>query len=680
MPEVTLRVRVAPPEPGESPPRERWPGEIQDRQIDPETVRSGHATLTGTRLPVVVSSLTAHDDHVDEPPTTGGPRRILGAVNAASPAPGSANLPVTVGELVAVNVGLPRNVAWRGRTVHTGVWKQAVEGPRMVRTLNIDGDGQGDLAGHGGPHRAVLVYQLDSYDHWRRELGRENFAHGQFGENFTVEGLPDDEVCIGDRYEVGGALFEVSQPRVTCYRVGLRLGEPRLPALLVAHRRPGFYLRVLREGVVEAGDPIVRVRSDPEQMTVADVDALLYLPGHDRGDVARALRIPALSPGWRGSFEALLHTEGTSTGNVGLNATAAEPPAAWSGFRPARVVDVVRETESVVSLHLAAADGSALPTALPGQFVALRLDIGPPQALTARSYSLSGAPGSPAYRVSVKREPEGAVSRFVHSSLRPGALVEMSAPRGHFTLNSADTPVLLLSAGIGVTPLLSMLHALARAGSTREVWWLHGARNSAEHAFAAEARALLALLPHARSRILYSAPAATDRVGVDYTQRGRLGGDVLAGLAVPRVADAYICGPRAFMADVTVALTRRGLDPAHLRTETFGAGDATTPGIAAVPGIPPHPPVGDPGRGPEVTFARVGLTVPWRDDFASLLELAEACDVPTRWSCRTGICHSCEAGLLGGAVSYDPQPVDPPADGNVLVCCAAPSDDVVVDL
>ena len=131
------------------------------------------------------------------------------------------------GRLIAVNVGLPKDVSWRGRIVHTGVWKHPVEGPQMVRTLNIDGDGQGDLGGHGGPHRAVLVYQLESYDYWRTQLGRDDLEYGQFGENFTVDGLSDDEVCIGDRYEIGQALFEVSQPRVTCYRVGMRLGEPR---------------------------------------------------------------------------------------------------------------------------------------------------------------------------------------------------------------------------------------------------------------------------------------------------------------------------------------------------------------------------------------------------------------------------------------------------------------------
>src|SRR4051795_3876887 len=110
--------------------------------------------------------------------------------------------------LVSVNVGLPRDVAWREKTVHTAVWKAPVPGPRMVRRLNIDGDGQGDLAGHGGEHRAVLVYQTDSYRYWQKVLGRNDFEYGQFGENFTVEGLLDNEVCIGDRYKIGSAVFE----------------------------------------------------------------------------------------------------------------------------------------------------------------------------------------------------------------------------------------------------------------------------------------------------------------------------------------------------------------------------------------------------------------------------------------------------------------------------------------
>src|SRR3954451_1589134 len=211
-----------------------------------------------------------------------------------------------MGRLLSINVGLPRDIEWKGQKVHTAIWKQPAQGRIAVRRLNLEGDGQGDLAGHGGEHRAVMVYQMDAYRYWEAHLGRNDFSFGQFGENFTVVGLADDEVWIGDRYRIGSALFEVTQPRVTCYRVGIRMDEPRMPALLVAHRRPGFYFRVLEEGDVGAGDAIERVARGPEAMTVAAVDGLLYLPERARRDLERALRIPALSAGWKTSFRQLL--------------------------------------------------------------------------------------------------------------------------------------------------------------------------------------------------------------------------------------------------------------------------------------------------------------------------------------------------------------------------------------
>src|SRR5580704_18083968 len=237
--------------------------------------------------------------------------------------------------LVSVNVGRPREIAWRGKMVYTSVWKEPVEGRRLVRRLNVDGDAQGDLTGHGGEHRAVLVYQMDSYPHWEGELKRHDFTFGQFGENFTVEGLADSEVSIGDRFQIGGAEFEVTQPRVTCYRVGIRMNEPQMAALLVAHRRPGFYLRVLKEGEVGAGDEIVRIASVPERLTVAECDALLYLPGATKEALERALRIPALSAGWKSSFEAILQQmthPGSRTGNAGLTSSEQMVTAA-PGFR-----------------------------------------------------------------------------------------------------------------------------------------------------------------------------------------------------------------------------------------------------------------------------------------------------------------------------------------------------------
>ena len=584
--------------------------------------------------------------------------------------------------LLSLNVGLPRDVTWQGRTVRTAVWKEPVQGRRMARRLNLDGDGQGDLAGHGGEHRAVFVYQIESYRYWQSQLGRSDFTYGEFGENFTVEGLPDDEVCIGDRYRVGSALFEITQPRVTCYRVGVRMNEPQMPALLVSHGRPGFYFRVLEEGEVEAGDEIVRVMRGPEGMTVAEVDALLYKPGHPADRLERALRMPALSAGWRSSFRNLLEQTGSAgpaTGNAGL-APISGPKPAWTGFRPLRVTGKTRESNSVTSLQLEPVDGRSLAAGLPGKFAVLRLRAARDEPPILRSYSLSGEPNEAHYRVSVKRNVGGMAGAYIANGVGVGDLIEMAAPRGAFTLRPGDGPVVLLSAGIGTTPVLAMLHALTAAKSPREVWWLHGARDRGEHSFAEEVRAALQALPRAHSHIRYSAPGAGDRLGVDFDAPGRLGASVIAELGVPREADFYLCGPTAFMADLPAGLAGWGVSSNRIHTEMFGAGPSLTPGIAASPSKPPHLPAGPAGSGPLVSFARSGLNVRWGPPFQSLLELAEACDVPVRWSCRTGVCHNCETALVAGNVSYQFDPVDPPAVDHVLICCSQPAADIVIDL
>jgi ferredoxin-NADP reductase/MOSC domain-containing protein YiiM len=586
-----------------------------------------------------------------------------------------------MGRLLSVNVGLPRDITWQGKTVHTAIWKSPVNGPRMVRRLNVDGDGQGDLAGHGGERRAVFVYQVDSYRYWQNQLGRTDLTYGQFGENFTVDGLSDAEVCIGDRYRIGRALFEVTQPRVTCYRVGIRLNEPEMAALLVKHGRPGFYFRVLDEGEVEAGDEITQVGSGPERMSVFEVNALLYMPGHPRNQLERALRIPALSAGWRRSFQALLTQEregSATTGNAGLTAASGRPPA-WRGFRPLRVSQKVRESSNVISLLLEPTDGQPLAVALPGQFVVLRLGPASAPALM-RSYSLSGEPGARHYRVSIKREAHGAAGAYVDDALQVGDVVQASAARGSFTLRPGDTPVVLLSAGIGVTPVLAMLHALTAEASTRDVWWLYGTRNGREHPFAEEARRLLKALAHRHSHICYSSPEPEDRPDVDFDAPGHLNARILQGLDLPPDGDFYICGPSTFMSDLSAGLAALGVTPDRIHTEMFGAGPSITPGIAASPRRPPHLPAGLAGSGPLVSFARTGLNVRWGPAFHNLLELAEACDVPVRWSCRTGVCHTCETGLVAGKTGYRPNPIDPPADGNVLICCAQPEGDVVIDL
>ena len=491
-----------------------------------------------------------------------------------------------VGTLVSVNVGLPKDVSWQGRTVFTGVFKDPVPGSRRVGRLNVDGDGQGDLSGHGGEQRAVFVYQIDSYRYWEHELGRHDFVYGQFGENFTVEGLADDEVCIGDRYQIGSATFEVTQPRVTCYRVGIRMNDPQIPALLVSHHRPGFYFRVLEEGEVQAGDNIIKLSSGPEQMTVADVDGLLYLPGHTRQGLLRALRIPALSPGWQGSFRALLNEE-PGSGNAGLAVTS--PPPAWPGFRQLTVTAITHESDSAISIRLEDPTGTPLPAARPGQYLTLRVQPDEEQRALLRNYSLSGPPGAGYYRITVKREPDGAVSGYLHTRLAVGDQLDIAAPRGTFILDQTQAPVLLISAGIGATPVLAMLQALAQEPSDREIWCLYGARDGREHPFAAEARALLASLPNVRAHVYYSRPGPNDLEGRDFDSAGRLTAPVLAELQPPSDAEVYLCGPTAFMDDISAGLAALGFDASRIHTEVFGpaaARDAGDRGDARA-GAPP---------------------------------------------------------------------------------------------
>ena len=570
-----------------------------------------------------------------------------------------------MGKLVSINVGMPKNVQWRDKTVYTGIWKTPVEGPVMVRRTNIDGDGQGDLAGHGGEQRAVMVYQTESYDFWKTYLGRDDLQAGHFGENFTVTGLADGEVCIGDRYQIGDAEFEVTQPRVTCFRVGMRLNEPEMPNLLVAQHRPGFYFRVITEGHVRAGDDIVRTRHGRHELSVADVDALLYLPNRNIEQLRKVVDIPALSPGWQQSFGDMLAAPDAA-------APAMAPPVGvepgWKGFRGLRVSAVRRETANVLSMCLEADGHDALALPLPGQYLTVRLP-GAGEPAPMRSYSLSGEPGTGGYRISVKREDHGLVSGWLHAHIEAGSVIEAAAPRGEFFLTGGDNPVVLISAGIGITPVLAMLHKLSAAHSTRDIWWLHTTRNRETQAFAAEVTTLIATLPHAQQHVFYT------------ETQGRLNQDSIAALGLPTDAVVYLCGPTQFMSDIRDALGAAGMDPARIHSELFGALPPINPGIVdAEQHKPPHRPVGIPGSGPSITFSRSGLTVNWSQSYHSILDLAEACDVPTRFSCRSGVCHVCETGVVAGTTTYVQTPLEPPGQGTVLICSAAPETDVVLDL
>lgn len=579
-------------------------------------------------------------------------------------------------KLLSVNVGKTSEVAWQGRIVRSSIWKSPVEGRVFVGRLNIDGDAQTDLQGHGGEQRAVFVYQMSSYRYWNEFLGREGYDYGQFGENLTVEGLEDAEVCIGNRYRIGTAEFEVSQPRVTCYRLGIRMALPEFPALVVTHGRPGFYMRVLREGHIAAGDDIELLSTGAEQMSVTAVDRLLYTEDHPEDALRKILREPALSIGWRHSFESMLAAQGSGSGNAGLDPS--EPALAWPGFREFRVARTAMESDDVKSIWLEAIDGAALPPPLPGQHLAIKAAAGENGATEMRMYSLSGDPALSTYRISVKREDHGLFSRYLHANAAAGMTLEASAPRGDFLLKPGQTPVVLLSAGIGVTPMLAMLYALTEdKAAKRDVWWFHGARDGRHHAFRQEVQALVSQRPSTKVSVFYSRPDAEDRTDGRFNIEGHLTVAQMQASGVPKEADFYLCGPQPFLQAMRKQLSEWGVANGQIYEEVFGAEIGTSSGV---PGTKPHLPDGPVGDGPAVGFVRSGVTVNWSTRYKSLLELAEACDVPVHWSCRTGVCHSCRASLLDGTVRYSPEPLSAPPSGSVLLCCATPESKIQIEL
>jgi ferredoxin-NADP reductase/ferredoxin len=326
-------------------------------------------------------------------------------------------------------------------------------------------------------------------------------------------------------------------------------------------------------------------------------------------------------------------------------------------------------------------DDQPLPAALPGQYVVLRLQTtagGPP---LFRSYSLSGPLSTERYRISVKIEPDGAAGTYLRRHVRVGDVLDVSSPRGSFVLESGERPLVLLSAGIGATPVLAMLHALVEARSTRQVLWIHAARDRDHHPFADEVHRLMLTLTHGRSCVCYSRPGARDKMGEDFDAAGHLSRSAFDEVGIPREAEVYLCGPTRFMADMKEALATSGVAPERIHVELFNGSESMTPGVVGGATRAPHLPEGDANTGPLVSFVRSGIAAHWKaSTYQNILELAEACDVPVRWSCRTGVCHNCESGLVSGAVVYGPEPLDKPAEGNVLVCCSQPIHDVVIDL
>ena len=563
--------------------------------------------------------------------------------------------------LKSVNVSMPKEVAHKAKTVRSGIFKEPVAGRVMLRRLNLEGDGQADLWGHGGSFRAVLAYSVENYAYWARELGRDDFVMGQFGENFTVEGMPEDEVHVGDVFRIGGALFEVSQPRIPCYKLAMKMGIEGFENRFLASGRVGFYFRVLEEGEVGAGDDIRRVHTDPGRMTVRAVSEILFFDKENLDATRKALSIQALSHGWKGSFEERLAR----------------------GFRAFTLDRKVVESESITSFYLVPRDGAPLPSFKPGQFLTFEINVPGHGEPLIRTYSLSERHNPDYYRVSIKREPAptgpgdqapGLSSNYLHDRVEVGGTLCVKAPRGKFCLDSeSERPVVLLSAGVGLTPMISMLNTLVETSPQRRAWYIHGARNGREVAMGAAVRALAAEHPNVRVHIRFSRPDAADVEGRDYDSAGRVDVGLLKQVLPFDEYEFYLCGPPAFMKSLYGGLRSLGIAQARLHCEFFGPASVlgevaatSTPAAAASPG------------GVEVTFARSGVKAAWDPAFANLLDFAEAHGLRPDFSCRSGICNTCRCEIEAGEVVYLEEPLDVPDPPHALICCATPKTDVVI--
>jgi len=579
-------------------------------------------------------------------------------------------------KLLSVNVSLPKEVPFKGKTVRTGIFKEPVDRRVQVKSLNIEGDGQADLMGHGGEFRAVYVYSFDNYPYWERELGRTDFKMGQFGENFTVEGLLDEEVHVGDVFRAGTVLFEVTQPRVPCYKLAMKMGVEGFYNRILESGRLGFYFRVLEEGEVGAGDVIERVKTDPVGMTITQVNRLMYYDKDNLDESKRALQIEALSPGWKTTFEGRLAKAKTSV-------------STQEQYRRFTVDRKIPESESITSFYLVPEDGKPLAPFLPGQFLPLKLDIPGQFKPVLRTYSLSDRSNRDYYRLTIKRllappgRPEiypGVSSNYFHDQVEVGSKLLAKSPRGKFTLDpSQDTPVALISAGVGLTPMISMLNAMVAEGSDRPIWYIHGTKNKRDHAMGEHARRVGAENNNVQVHIRYSQPSAEDTVRHDYDEQGYVDVELLKKILPSNDMEFYLCGPGPFMQSMFDGLLGWGVPEPRIHYEFFGPASVlkdrakvSTPKRAAQ--------VSQCCEDLEITFAKSGVKANWNPSFESILDLAEANGLSPDYSCRSGVCHTCKCTLEEGEVEYVQEPLDLPDPGMVLICCSKPQTHLVVDV
>jgi len=574
----------------------------------------------------------------------------------------------------AVSVGVPREVEIHGQRVTTSIIREPATEPVYFGPTGPAGN---QTAVHT---EQVYAFPSEHYAYWTRrfDLPADAWPLAFWGENLTISGLDENELPIGTILRIGAAaVLQVTSPRTPCFKLTWRLGQPvSFISTLMQSGLSGFYLRVLEPGLIAAGDAVEVEWPAADQITVGDLSRILQdesLAGPDA--LRRILATPGLG---HQTAQMLRHRLMKLTDGI---RTARDR---WAGWRPFVIAAVTEEARDIRSFELVPRDGKPIADYHAGQFLPVRLPSEDGQPLY-RSWSLSDyREGGSAYRITIKREPQGIASRLMHDTLGVGDTVELQAPAGRFTLDrSGILRTVLISAGIGVTPLLAMLKAHALRGpEAPPLLWIHSTRNGGSHAFAAELAAVLAQNPNFRAHVAFTEPGRGETTSAGCHQVGRIAAADLERLLAPyrcapfgRAIDLpgsygefYLCGPAGFEAEMRALLTAAGVDPGMIRSEMF----------RRVPGARDDAAVAE----SRVVFARSGITATWlAASGQSLLELAEAHGIQAPFQCRAGFCQTCRASVSSGSVEHDPAPVPPPETGRALLCCATPkSGELVLEL
>ena len=374
---------------------------------------------------------------------------------------------------------------------------------------------------------------------------------------------------------------------------------------------------------------------------------------------------------------------------------ADERPAGWEGYRTFVVVRKEPESRTVTSFYLEPADGKPIPAHKPGQFLGFKLAVPGRNAPVIRTYTISDAAGDGRhYRLSIKREPPppahaelppGLSSNYFHDHVAVGDKLQVRAPTGDFYLHDGTRPVVLLSGGVGLTPMIAMLNHIVADGAARPTWFIHGVRDGAEHAFGRHVRALAGKHANVRAHFAYLEPRPEDKLGRDFDSAGFITLDLLQRLLPGPACDFYLCGPPPFMKALYNALLAWGVAEADIRYEFFGPATVLKGTQAPAAGKPAAKPetgaAASSAPAVTVTFRKSNLTVPWDPTVGSILELAEANGLTPDFSCRSGVCHTCMCELVEGEVEYVNDGVFLPDEPNqVLICSSKPKTNVTVDV